>query len=98
MDLNSILGAIQEKAGGMAPIGNSLKFDFGDDKLLIDGKGDTNKVSLDDSEADCIIHVSKDDLIALFKGELNPMMAMMSGKIKIKGDMGVAMKLQSLLS
>jgi putative sterol carrier protein len=30
-------------------------------------------------------------------GDLNPMMAVMSGKVKIKGDMGLAMKLQSLL-
>ena len=33
----------------------------------------------------------------LVKGELNPMMAVMTGKVKIKGDMGVAMKLQSLV-
>ena len=34
----------------------------------------------------------------LFNGDFNPMMAMMGGKIKIKGDMGLAMKLQGLLS
>jgi putative sterol carrier protein len=33
----------------------------------------------------------------LKNGELNPMMAVMSGKVKIKGDMGLAMKLQSLI-
>jgi len=34
---------------------------------------------------------------SLMAGKLNPMMAFMSGKIKVKGDMGVAMKLQSFL-
>jgi putative sterol carrier protein len=33
----------------------------------------------------------------LRSGSLNPMMAIMSGKIKVKGDMSVAMKLQSML-
>jgi putative sterol carrier protein len=37
-----------------------------------------------------------EDLTKLYKGELNAMAAVMTGKIKIKGDMGVAMKLQSL--
>jgi putative sterol carrier protein len=30
-------------------------------------------------------------------GDLNPMMAVMTGKVKISGDMSVAMKLQNLL-
>ena len=37
-----------------------------------------------------------DDFQALISGNLNPMSAFMSGKIKVDGDMGVAMKLQSL--
>ncbi|MGB1020998.1 MAG: SCP2 sterol-binding domain-containing protein [Flavobacteriaceae bacterium] len=30
-------------------------------------------------------------------GDLNPMMAVMGGQIKIAGDMGLAMKMQSLM-
>jgi putative sterol carrier protein len=33
----------------------------------------------------------------LLHGDLNPMMAVMTGKVKISGDMTVAMKLQNLL-
>jgi putative sterol carrier protein len=43
------------------------------------------------------VNISQDDFNAILKGELNPMGAFMSGKIKIEGDMGLAMKLQSLL-
>ena len=39
-----------------------------------------------------------DDFKSLAAGDLDPMQAVMSGKLKILGDMGVAMKLQSLLS
>jgi len=37
-----------------------------------------------------------DDYIALVNGELNPMMAFMQGKVKVKGDMGLALKLQAM--
>jgi putative sterol carrier protein len=37
-----------------------------------------------------------ENLKAMMTGDLNPMTAFMMGKIKVKGDMSVAMKLQSL--
>jgi len=98
MNLDSILSAIQEKAAGASPLGKTLKFNFGDQQLYIDGTQGTNAVSLEDKDADCTIKISQEDFQALITGNLNPMMAMMSGKIKIDGDMGVAMKLQSLIS
>ncbi len=39
---------------------------------------------------------SADDYIAVINGELNPMTAFMQGKIKVKGDMGLALKLQTM--
>ena len=38
-----------------------------------------------------------DDFNALLDGSLNPMMAFMSGKFNIEGDMGVAMKLGQIV-
>ena len=81
-----------------APLGNTLKFDFGDDQLCIDGCGSSNQLSASDMEADCIVSLSIIDFIALTKGELNPMNALMAGQIRISGDMNVAMKLQTLFS
>jgi putative sterol carrier protein len=37
-----------------------------------------------------------DDYLALVNGDLNPMMAFMQGKVKVKGDMGLALKLQAM--
>jgi len=96
MSIESIMGGIQEKAAQAAPLGNTLKFDFGDEKLYVDGTGDKNVVSAEDKDADCVVAVSMDDFKKLASGDLNPMTAVMTGKVKIKGDMGVAMKLQSL--
>jgi len=43
------------------------------------------------------ISMAADDFVALTEGKLDGTMAFMSGKLKVKGDMGLAMKLQTLL-
>ena len=98
MDANAILATLNEKAQGVDPIGATLKMVVDEHVIFVDGTGDTNVVSADDKEADCTISTSLETLMGLQSGDVNPMMAVMSGKIKIKGDMGLAMKLQSLLS
>ncbi|MCI4671681.1 MAG: SCP2 sterol-binding domain-containing protein [Bacteroidia bacterium] len=96
--INELVVNIQASAVKASPLGSTLKFDFGAEKLLIDGTGETNTVSTDDRDAACTVEVSMADFKSLIKGQLNPMSAMMSGKLKINGDMGVAMKLQSLFA
>lgn len=51
-----------------------------------------------EAEAKCVISVAKaEDWVAIATGKMNPTSAFMQGKIKVKGDMSMAMKLQSLL-
>ena len=97
MGIESSLEAITKQAANVAPFGAKLKFVLGEDVILIDGTGDSNIVSQNDEEAGCTISTEADTFMQLKNGELNPMMAVMTGKIKIKGDMGLAMKLQSLI-
>jgi len=47
-------------------------------------------------EADCTITTSEESFMKVVRGEQNPTTAYMTGKLKIKGDMGAAMKLQKL--
>ena len=47
-------------------------------------------------EADCTISASEETLVKIAKGEANPTTAYMTGKLKIQGDMGAALKLQKL--
>lgn len=93
---DDLLQKIQKQAAKAKPLRNTLKFDFGDQQLFIDGTGETNIVTDENKIADCTVTVSQDDFMALVSGKLNPMSAVMSGKVKIDGDMGVAMKLQTL--
>jgi putative sterol carrier protein len=45
----------------------------------------------------CTVSMADADFLKLVTGKLNAQMAFMTGKIKIQGDMGLAMKLQQLL-
>lgn len=94
----SALNAISSKANLVSPIGSTLKFNLQDQAIFIDGTGSQNVVSSEDREADCTVGIALEDLSALLAGKLNPMQAMMEQKFKIDGDMGVAMKLSSLMN
>lgn len=97
MTIDIIAEQLTKQAENVSPLGAKLKFVLDEDIIMIDGSGDKNIVSTEDGEADTVIICSKDTLVKLKSGDLNPMMAVMGGKVKIKGDMGLAMKLQSLL-
>jgi putative sterol carrier protein len=47
-------------------------------------------------EADTTIEASQDTFMQIVRGEQNPTSAFMMGKLKVRGDMGKAMKLQQL--
>lgn len=62
---------------------------------LKNGKGRIEKGLRKD--ADLTITLSEDDFLALSNGKLNPQQAFMRGKLKLKGNMGIAMKLQTVI-
>ena len=71
---------------------------------MIDGAGtwnvdvDDGKVTVteDGGDAETTISASAETFTKIASGEQNPTAAYMSGKLKVKGDMGQAMKLQKL--
>ncbi|NNE26484.1 MAG: SCP2 sterol-binding domain-containing protein [Saprospiraceae bacterium] len=97
MDFSLVIEQIQKQASNIDALGATFKFVLDDNPIFIDGTGGENVVSNEDNEADCTIITSLETLEKLRSGDLNPMMAVMGGKVKIKGDMGLAMKLQSLI-
>ena len=91
---------IQDIAEGLRPkvessgFDRSVKFDTGPDGvILIDG----STISTTDGPADCTISLAIDDLEALISGDLSPTTAFMTGKLKIEGDMSVAMALSQFV-
>ena len=47
--------------------------------------------------ADVTMTLGRDDFIAMFAGKLSPTAAFMSGRLKVKGDLGIAMKLEKMM-
>uniref|UniRef100_A0A8C3X3L5 Hydroxysteroid dehydrogenase-like protein 2 n=1 Tax=Catagonus wagneri TaxID=51154 RepID=A0A8C3X3L5_9CETA len=48
--------------------------------------------------ADVMMSMSTDDFVKMFSGKLKPTVAFMSGKLKIKGNMALAIKLEKLMN
>ena len=76
-----------------------VKFDLGSDgSYLVDARAAQPILTQDaESDADCTIRISGDNLVKLLNGKLDPMLAYTMGKIKVSGSMGIAMKLVSAL-
>ena len=99
MSLQELTDGMRDRVGEDCGLGAAVKFDFGDGTfLLLDASQVPNVISNDDGDADTTLKISLDDFIAMTQGELDGTTAFMSGKLKIEGDMGIAMKLQGVLS
>lgn len=46
---------------------------------------------------DLTVIIADDDLVRLFRGELNPMTAFMTGRVQVRGDMQLAQRLVGLV-
>ena len=79
-------------------MGHRVKFDLGSDGVIFwDGTVSPPIVDNEAREAETTIGISLADLDSLVAGNLNPTMAYMTGKLKIDGSMGIALKLSQLL-
>ena len=98
MSLAAVTSAMQKRIGEASGLDATVKFDFGEDGLLyLDGTSEPYAVSNEDRDADCTVAMSLDDFKEMSAGELDPTTAFMMGKLKVTGDMGVAMKLAGVL-
>jgi putative sterol carrier protein len=97
MDFHQFAEGISAHAERIKPFGKVIKFEFPEGSVSIDGTGEKTVVHQRGGDADCTIISKLEHIDRLRKGELNPMMAMMTGKLKIKGDMNLALKLQDFM-
>jgi putative sterol carrier protein len=84
-------------ASKLAGMSNSYLFDIeGEGQWLVTVADGSVNVTEGGGEADATIETSAETFDKIVAGDQNPTTAYMTGKLKIKGDMGAAMKLQKL--
>lgn len=99
MSAKDFFDGLEERAdpAKTAGVNNSYLFDIeGEGQWKVDVRDGNVSVSEGGGDADVTIAASAEDFDKIVSGDMNPTTAYMSGKLKIKGDMGAAMKLQKL--
>ncbi len=90
--VEAAVAALDEKAKG---------FD-GTAKFVIEGEGavyiDADGARAADDEAEVTLTARRETFEGLMSGDVNPTTAFMTGKLRVDGSMGAAMKLGALLS
>lgn len=92
MSLETLTERIRTVVGTESSMQAKVKFATDEGVVFIDTTQVPNLVTNEDQEADCTLEISTNNALKMLDGDLNPMTAFMMGKLKVKGDMGVAMK------
>jgi putative sterol carrier protein len=102
-DLNAIFANLSQNfdASKAGDLNLSVAFDLSGEgggqyyAKIADGNFDSGQGAVDNPDA--TLSMDADEFAAMSKGDLNPMMAFMSGKIKVDGDLNAVMKFQQLV-
>ncbi|MEI6418290.1 MAG: SCP2 sterol-binding domain-containing protein [Sphingomonadales bacterium] len=98
MSLEQITEQMKARVGEGGKFKKAVTFDFGaDGKVRIDDKVSPAVVDNSDGPVDCTVKVSMADFMDIASGKQNAQMAFMMGKLKIDGDMSVALQLGTIL-
>lgn len=93
--LQEKLGQSVSKLAGMSCVYQFRVGDLSYHVGLMDGKATVAKGEA--SSPNCTVTIAESDFLDLLSGKLNGQMAFMTGKLKVGGDLGLALKLESLL-
>ncbi|MFG1479579.1 SCP2 sterol-binding domain-containing protein [Xanthobacter sp. V4C-4] len=98
-DVATLIEAMRERAGTLSELGYRVRFDLSDtdDSIVLDATGGAVSVESGTGDADAVLTLSSATLDKLISGRLGAMLAFSTGRLKVEGSRGVALKLASLL-
>ena len=98
-DIATLIENLNERADALASLGHTVRFELTDTQqaILLDATGPSVTVAESDGEAEAVLKLSTDTLDKLIAGKIGPMMAFSTGRLRVEGSQGVALKLAGLL-
>lgn len=100
-DAVSIMETMRAKAGVLRRLGYRVRLDLTDtgESVLLDATGPEPEITAADAttEADTVLRVTAENMGKLVAGRLSPMLAFSTGRLRVEGSKGVALKLAGLL-
>lgn len=98
MSLDTITEKLRQKMTYATGFNASVLFDLGEDGFIhIDATSSPPEMTFEEKDATATLECSKETLESILDGSTDPNMAFLMRKLKIRGSMGLAMKLGSLL-
>ena len=98
MSIESVTDRIRSKMAMAAGLTAKVKFDFGDEgRSFVDGTQSPPVISDEDGDADTTFECKLETFEAILDGRQDPSLAFMMGKLKVRGSMGLALKLNAIL-
>ena len=91
--IKQAVSALNDKVSGAGFEGSAKFFIEGEGSVVVDANG----VRASDDEAEVTLIATADVFQDIMAGDLDPTSAFMSGKLRIEGDMGTAMRLSGIL-
>lgn len=99
--IDELIAVMQDRADRLEELGYRVRFDLKNEgSILLDARDGHVGIAEDETgeaEADTVLIMSADNLTKLIAGKLNPMLAFSTGRLKVRGSQGVALKLAGLL-
>ena len=98
-ETSALIDLMRERSDALSGLGHRVRFDLTDSgaAILLDATGPAADISEDSGEAEAVLKLSSDTLEKLITGRIGPMLAFSTGRLRVEGSQGVALKLAGLL-
>ncbi len=98
MTLDQLEAKMKPRLPQFRAFGAKAKFDFGDEgALFLDATRTPAVLGREMGQPDTTIRMTLENFDRMISGQLNPTMAFATGRLRVQGSMGLALKLAGLL-